>query len=230
MANFAELDENNIVVKIHHCSNDTLIDENGECCDDIGHERCCLVCGHNRIVQASINNNIRGRFPRVGDYYNQELDIFHGEQPYKDWILNTETALWEEPIPKPEITDENVHHYEWNQEIYEDTGDGWIPVPKISKDQYVKGAYVEYNNESKQYEIIDKPRIISIGIDEELEIIDIINNPVNDILIQNIESVCGIGSTELTIESFIDCICNNPWVDPNLLKTYEDDYEFYLNS
>lgn len=36
-----------------------------------------------------------------GYVYNEQLGIYHEQQQYLDWTLNTETLKWECPVPKP---------------------------------------------------------------------------------------------------------------------------------
>ena len=40
-------------------------------------------------------------FAGIGDTYDPIAKVFYSPQPYPSWILNTETWLWEAPIPMP---------------------------------------------------------------------------------------------------------------------------------
>lgn len=77
MAHFAELDENNIVMRVIVISNSDLLNENGEESEQIGVEFCKSLFGQDtKWVQTSYNNNIRKYFAGIGYTYNQELDEF----------------------------------------------------------------------------------------------------------------------------------------------------------
>ena len=44
---------------------------------------------------------LRKNYAIVGGTYNSEIDAFVPPPVYQSWILNTETCLWEAPIPEP---------------------------------------------------------------------------------------------------------------------------------
>ena len=54
----------------------------------------------------------RKNFARVGSRYDVERDAFISPKPFRSWILNEESCLWEAPVEYP--TDGN--QYEWNEE------------------------------------------------------------------------------------------------------------------
>lgn len=68
MSHFAELDENNIVLRVVVCDNN---DPSG----DEGYQWLIDNLG-GRWVQTSYNGNFRGTFAGIGFLYNEELDIF----------------------------------------------------------------------------------------------------------------------------------------------------------
>ena len=77
MAHFAELDENNIVLRVVVISNDDIKDENGEENENIGIAFCQSLFGQNtKWVQTSYNNKIRGGFAGIGASYDPIQDIF----------------------------------------------------------------------------------------------------------------------------------------------------------
>lgn len=155
MAHFAELDENNVVIKIHHVHNDDITDEHGVCHDHLGLEHCCNCMGHENFVQCSINHNIRGRYPKLGDHYDPELDAFITEKPYEHYILDTNTFEWIPPTPKPQETDE--YNWIWVDSVYFSDGDGWVKDPKLSEYQLKRGCYTTYNQTLKKFEIVTPP-------------------------------------------------------------------------
>lgn len=68
MAHFAEIDENNTVLRVLVVPNE--FESKGEkyLSKDLG------LAG--RWIQTSYNANIRGKFAGIGDIYNEELDVF----------------------------------------------------------------------------------------------------------------------------------------------------------
>jgi hypothetical protein len=103
MAHFAEIDENNIVLRV------IVVDNNLE---SIGSEWCSQTFGGNWI-QTSYNNKIRKNFAGIGYTYNPVLDAFIPPKPENSssWVLDETTCQWIPPIPKP-----TVPLYEWNEE------------------------------------------------------------------------------------------------------------------
>lgn len=66
MAHWAELDDNNIVLRV-------TVGDNNE--PDEGYGWLIQNLG-GRWVQTSYNANFRGKFAGIGDFYNEELDVF----------------------------------------------------------------------------------------------------------------------------------------------------------
>ena len=60
----------------------------------------------------------RKNFAGIGFKYDQTRDAFIPPQPFASWILNETTCLWEPPVEKPELTEEqlsNGNYYDWNE-------------------------------------------------------------------------------------------------------------------
>lgn len=76
MAHFAELNEHNYVKRIVVIDNSDLLDENGNESEALGIARCNELCGQGNWVQTSYNAKMRGKFAGIGDYYDQERDVF----------------------------------------------------------------------------------------------------------------------------------------------------------
>lgn len=102
MSHWAEIDENNIVVRV-------LVGNNSE--PDEGEAFMNSLGG--TWVKTSYNGNIRKNFAGIGYEYRSEIDAFVAPQPFASWILNEETAQWESPVPYP--TDGIM--YQWNEEL-----------------------------------------------------------------------------------------------------------------
>lgn len=68
MAHFAEVDTNNLVVRV-------LVTDNNDPAGDEGYQWLIDNLG-GRWVQTSYNGTIRGKFAGIGDTYDEELDVF----------------------------------------------------------------------------------------------------------------------------------------------------------
>ena len=100
MAHFAQLDDNNVVIQVIVVGNDQLLDENGQEQEALGVAFCQQLFGGN-WKQTSYNNRFRVRYSGIGFSYNPDLDAFVPPKPYPSWVLNTGTASWDAPEPKP---------------------------------------------------------------------------------------------------------------------------------
>lgn len=77
MAHFAQLDENNVVLTVAVVANDNITDENGQEQEHLGVAFMQGLLGPDtRWVQASYNANFRGKYPCIGDRYDETADVF----------------------------------------------------------------------------------------------------------------------------------------------------------
>jgi hypothetical protein len=103
MAHFAQLDENNVVLQVIVVNNAVIDDLPFPESEPIGMEFCQSLYGADTIwKQTSYNGNFRKNYAGVGYIYQEDIDAFVGPQPYPSWILNTDTAKWEAPVPYPQ--------------------------------------------------------------------------------------------------------------------------------
>lgn len=93
MAHFAEIDGNNIVLRVlvvpneqEHRGQDYLANEIG-----LG----------GTWVQTSYNNSIRKQFAGIGYTYDAEADVFAAPRPYPSWSLDANHD-WQPPTPMPD--------------------------------------------------------------------------------------------------------------------------------
>jgi len=100
MAHFAELDENNIVLRVIVVGNEDTADEDGNEVEAIGIAFCENLFG-GTWIQTSYNNNIRKHYAGQGDTYDSNLDIFIARQPFPSWSLD-DNHDWQPPTPMPE--------------------------------------------------------------------------------------------------------------------------------
>lgn len=101
MAHFAELDNNNIVLRVIVVSDDNEAD---------GENWCHGLLG-GRWKQTSYNHNIRKQYAGIGFTYDATADVFVAPQPFPSWTLD-ENHDWQPPTPRP--TDNKM--YLWNEE------------------------------------------------------------------------------------------------------------------
>lgn len=77
MAHFAQI-KNNFVEQIIVVNNEVLENKPFPESEPIGIEFCKSLYGQDtEWLQCSYNGNFRGRYPKVGSTYNQELDEFN---------------------------------------------------------------------------------------------------------------------------------------------------------
>jgi hypothetical protein len=93
MAHWAELDANNIVLRVTVGDNN---DPNG----DEGYKWLIDNLG-GTWVKCSYNGTIRVNFPGIGWSYDEERDAFIPVKPHAGWTLNETTCQWEAPVPYP---------------------------------------------------------------------------------------------------------------------------------
>lgn len=112
MAHFAELDENNVVLRVIVVANKNTSDANGVEKEYIGQAFCERLLG-GRWVQTSYHANFRKNFAGPGCKYDPVLDAFIPPQPDPQCILDTETCTWNCPPKIP--NDPNT--YVWDDEL-----------------------------------------------------------------------------------------------------------------
>jgi hypothetical protein len=110
MAHFAELDANNVVLRVIVIYNKDTADANGVEKEYIGAAFCDRLFG-GIWKQTSYNGVMRKNFAGIGYTFDSTRDAFIPTKPYASWQLNENTCLWNPPIPKP--NDNNF--YTWNE-------------------------------------------------------------------------------------------------------------------
>jgi hypothetical protein len=121
MAHFAQIDADNIVVRV-------LVVANGQ--EHRGHEFLAIDLGLGGTwLQTSYNTHggvhsdggapLRKNYAGVGYTYDEQRDAFIPPKPYPSWLLNEDTCLWDAPVPYP--TDGEM--YSWDED-----GQAWVLV------------------------------------------------------------------------------------------------------
>ncbi len=109
MSHWAEIDNNNIVLRV-------LVGPN------YGDEGEAFFNGLGGTwVKTSYNGNIRKNYAGIGFTYDATRDAFIGPKPYNSWLLNEDTCQWQAPVPYP--TDDLM--YIWDEELTD-----WKPIIK----------------------------------------------------------------------------------------------------
>ncbi len=127
MANFAELDSENIVKRV------IVIHNNEAPTEEAGINFLKNLYGSSTIWKQTSYNTFGGIHYKDGSYtvysedqskalrknyaginftYNEKKDAFIAPQPYPSWILNESTCLWKAPIDMPD----DGNSYIWNEE------------------------------------------------------------------------------------------------------------------
>lgn len=110
MAHFAELNANNVVLRVIVVGNKDTADANGVEKEEIGIAFCQRLFG-GTWKQTSYNGNMRKNYAGIGYTYDSGRDAFIPPKPFNSWLLNETTCLWEAPVLCP--TDGK--QYVWNE-------------------------------------------------------------------------------------------------------------------
>lgn len=122
MADFAELDTNNIVINTERvakedCSTNNVIDEakGVEFLNNI-HGKNSVWKLYDRDMSENVNNAGRPLFrkntAKIGGSYDTTRDAFIESKPYNSWTLNETTCSYRAPIDEPS----------YNNQFYQDNG------------------------------------------------------------------------------------------------------------
>ena len=91
MSHWAEIDNNNIVLRV-------TVGDNNDPAGDEGYQWLIDNLG-GTWIKTSYNSNIRGIYAGIGYSYNTEEDIFVVPQPYPSWTRSG--SYWNPPTPMP---------------------------------------------------------------------------------------------------------------------------------
>jgi hypothetical protein len=123
MANFCKLKVGNIVERVEKVSNDIATTEQAgvEFLQNLYNDRATWK-------QTSYNTKggvhllggtpFRKNYAGIGYKYDQTRDAFIPPKPYNSWTLNETTCLWDPPVARPELTQEQIdnnNYYTWNE-------------------------------------------------------------------------------------------------------------------
>ena len=123
MAHFAKLGTGNIIEKVEVVSNDIATTEQAgvEFLQNLYKDRAVWKkTSYNTIggVHLTGGTPFRKNFAGVGYTYDQTRDAFIEPKPFNSWTLNETTCLWDPPVARPELTQEQIdnnNYYTWNE-------------------------------------------------------------------------------------------------------------------
>jgi len=114
MAHFAEIDENNVVLRVLVV--DDLHEDRGQefLAEDLGFGGTWIKTSYNTLGGQHKNGGVplRKNYAAIGYTYDQQRDAFIPPKPFNSWTLNEDTCWWECPVPYPQ--DGNL--YFWNED------------------------------------------------------------------------------------------------------------------
>lgn len=123
MAHFAEVDENNIVVRVTVVPDDQ--EHRGQdFMHELGLEGTWIQTSYNTYKNEHKYGKtpLHGNYAGIGWHWFPDEQIFLPPKPHPTWTVNTETATWEAPIPY----DETKHKgFMWDDDI-----EDWARPPK----------------------------------------------------------------------------------------------------
>lgn len=124
MAHFAEINNDNVVLRVLVVRNEDMLDADGNEAEAVGAVILQGLFGGtgDNWVQTSFNNTFRKQHAGIGYSYNRDADVFISPCPYKTWVLNADFD-WEATVDKP---DDGKHYY-WNEDK-----EGWVLIPYSS--------------------------------------------------------------------------------------------------
>jgi len=121
MAHYAFLNQNNIVTEVIVGKNEGEEGINWEQHYGSFRGQVCKRTSYN--TRGGVHNKegipFRKNYASIGYTYDETKDAFIPQKPYNSWILNEDTCLWESPVVRPELTQEqidNKNYYTWNEE------------------------------------------------------------------------------------------------------------------
>ena len=110
MAHFAEIGENDRVLRVIVVANEENLDGEGNENEVFGAKFCRELLG-GTWKQTSYNNSFRKRFAGLNFTYDSEKDAFIPPEPFTSWALNESTLDWGAPVSYPE----DGNDYIWDE-------------------------------------------------------------------------------------------------------------------
>ena len=129
MAHFAELDENDTVLRVIVVSDDDAIDGEVFCNNLLGGSWKQTSYNTHGGVHYDPDTGIpddgvafRKNYAGKGYVFDDGRDAFMTAQPYPSWTLDEDTCYWEPPVPKP--LPKFGGYYKWDEPTV-----NWVFIP-----------------------------------------------------------------------------------------------------
>lgn len=118
MAHYAELDGNNIVIRVIPGVDET---KGGETIYSQFTGTVWKRTSYNTVQGKHLLGGVpfRKNYAGLGFYYDEQRDAFIPPKPYPSWILNEETCNWVSPVPFPN----DGKKYRWD-----DPSGSWVEM------------------------------------------------------------------------------------------------------
>jgi hypothetical protein len=123
MSNWAEIDENNVVIRV-------LVGDNNDPAGDEGHKWLVDNLG-GTWIKTSYNTRhgvhllggtpFRGNYAGPGFIYDGNFAAFFPPKPFPSWKADYENYSWKAPIDKPD----NVEGFRW---VWSEPNQEWVQV------------------------------------------------------------------------------------------------------
>lgn len=118
MAHFAEIDENNVVVRVVVVPDEQESRGEEYLAQDLGLGGNWLKTSYNTYAGVHTNGGtpFRLNFASVGDIYDPQLDGFIKKSPFDSWVkFDPATGLRIPPVAKPEDAPDFSYYHEWDE-------------------------------------------------------------------------------------------------------------------
>jgi hypothetical protein len=121
MAHFAEIDANNIVVRVLVVPDEQEHRGQEFLSIDLGLGGSWFQTSYNTVGGFHIEGGtaFRKNYAGIGYTYDEARDAFIPPKPHPNWLLNEDTCLWESPVPYPA----DGEPYTWDEE-----SQSWLPT------------------------------------------------------------------------------------------------------
>lgn len=124
---FAQINENNEVIRVIIISDKDCLDENGFYSEEIATETCNRIHGFDeKITYKKIDNG------NVGWKFDERYNAFIPPKPYPSWTFDSENLSWISPLGnRSGLTTTQLQNgycgYFWDEDAYQlDNTQGWV--------------------------------------------------------------------------------------------------------
>ena len=122
MAYFAELDSNNIVLRVTTAGDDMVSDYGGDQSVDAANrfaKICSLSADGVRWMQTTRDGSFRKKYAGRGDKYDETANVFYAPESYASWTLDSNFD-WQPPVARPSTEANPINGqpviYHWNED------------------------------------------------------------------------------------------------------------------